>query len=367
MIYNTSTNQYNFYNGTAWTAIGAGGGAPVGASYVVAVSESGLTAERILTAGTGISVTDVAGNPGSITVANTGDLSSTNEIQNVITGMGLYRDASNNFGLYNTCGANQILKWNGSSWNCADDLTGGGAGGYWTLSGNSLYPSSTAYNVLIGTTSSQSGAPKLYSYSAPSSSTVDFKNMWVNATGSFDTSSTELGNYGMYFESHAKRSAGSNELNNYGVVGYAYGSAGVKNIGVAGMAQMGEISNIGLYGYASGTDAWALYVYGKSYFSDNVGIGTKDPAERLDLGGGNIKMGYEIITNQCKGASINTCNAVCSAGKQVLGGGCVTNVWSSTTIASSYPINTTTWQCQILGSVTDPNYLNAYAICANIK
>jgi len=82
--------------------------------------------------------------------------------------------------------------------------------------------------------------------------------------------------------------------------------------------------------------------------------------------GGNVGMGYERITNQCKGSSISSCSASCSAGKKVMGGGCYSNVYSSTTIASSYPSSETSWQCYIQASVSDPNYLNAYAICARI-
>jgi len=64
-------------SGTLSWAAAAGGGAPTDATYVVASGHGSLTAERILTAGAGISVTDVAGNPGSITVANTGLLTTT--------------------------------------------------------------------------------------------------------------------------------------------------------------------------------------------------------------------------------------------------------------------------------------------------
>ncbi len=49
---------------------GGGGGAPTGASYVVLGLDAGLTAERVLTAGSGISITD--GGPGTtVTIAST--------------------------------------------------------------------------------------------------------------------------------------------------------------------------------------------------------------------------------------------------------------------------------------------------------
>ena len=80
-------------------------------------SDPDLTNELVLTAGTGISVTQGSG---IVTIANTGDISNTNEIQNVITNKGLQRNASNNFGIIN-CSTNQILQYNSSSqWICTD-------------------------------------------------------------------------------------------------------------------------------------------------------------------------------------------------------------------------------------------------------
>lgn len=53
-----------------------------------------------------------------------------------------------------------------------------------------------------------------------------------------------------------------------------------------------------------------------------VGIGIPSPTERLDLGGGNIKMGYEIVsqngTTPTAGAWATTI-ATCPTGKQALG------------------------------------------------
>lgn len=56
--------------------------------------------------------------------------------------------------------------------------------------------------------------------------------------------------------------------------------------------------------------------------SGNVGIGSTAPAARLDLGGGNISMGYEQVQNQCAAGSIR-CEAACPTGKQPLSGGCL--------------------------------------------
>ena len=50
---------------------GGGSGAPVGAPYVVVSTDGDLTAERVITAGSGISVTD-GGAGGALTIAATG-------------------------------------------------------------------------------------------------------------------------------------------------------------------------------------------------------------------------------------------------------------------------------------------------------
>jgi len=98
-------------------------GSPVDASYVVLGLNSTLTSERVLTAGTGISITDGRAN-GNITITNAGDTSITNEIQNIITNKGLQRDGSNNFGIQN-CTTDQIMKYNSSGqWVCAADAGG---------------------------------------------------------------------------------------------------------------------------------------------------------------------------------------------------------------------------------------------------
>lgn len=65
-VYNSATNRCN------WAAqSGSGGGAPTGATYVTLSTDATLSAERVLTAGSNISITD-AGAGSTVTVAVTG-------------------------------------------------------------------------------------------------------------------------------------------------------------------------------------------------------------------------------------------------------------------------------------------------------
>lgn len=85
------------------------------------VLSCGTDTDTTYTAGTGLSLVGTTFN-------NTGDLSATNEIQNIITNYGLQRNGSNNFGLID-CADGQILKNSGgTSWACAADSTAAAGG-----------------------------------------------------------------------------------------------------------------------------------------------------------------------------------------------------------------------------------------------
>lgn len=103
----------------------------------------------------------------------------------------------------------------------------------------------------------------------------------------------------------------------------------------------------------------------------NVGLSTLVPQERLDLGGGNIKMGYQIVSNSQSSAT--GVYAVCPAGKKVISGGCSLSGHNEDghvpTLQTSKPtLDGARWSCEynpdqgiFLGEVT------ATAICANIR
>jgi len=70
--FDTTLGYEVFYDGSTWVggAGGGGGGAPTTAQYVTLATDAGLSAERVLTAGAGISITDGGAN-GPVTVACT--------------------------------------------------------------------------------------------------------------------------------------------------------------------------------------------------------------------------------------------------------------------------------------------------------
>jgi hypothetical protein len=132
-----------------------------------------------------------------------------------------------------------------------------------------------------------------------------------------------------------------------------YGQNISGTVGTFGGIGSGLINATGISITTNQTSVTSLYASG------NVGIGTASPTEKLDIGGGNIKMGYEVQT-----ATGNlTIGVSCSAGKQVLGGGCNCTNGGGDYLRSSVPNGTTGWSC-----VCNSGSGNvAYAICANIK
>ena len=92
----------------------------------------------------------------------------------------------------------------------------------------------------------------------------------------------------------------------------------------------------------------------------NVGIGVAAPTEKLDVNG-NVKMGYQLVTNDCSG--VDTCTATCPAGKQALGGGCVRIVSGAVSLMDS-SIASTSYTCTWSAAGTTHR---AQVVCANMR
>lgn len=98
---------------------------------------------------------------------------------------------------------------------------------------------------------------------------------------------------------------------------------------------------------------------------DRVGIGIA-PDERLHVNGKvqatGFKASREIITGAaCMGAA--TCQASCTAGKLVMGGGC-SYATGTDYLTGSFPADADTWQCDYSGPTGD---ITPYAICSTVE
>lgn len=102
----------------------------------------------------------------------------------------------------------------------------------------------------------------------------------------------------------------------------------------------------------------------KNYFAGKTGFGTAyNPQENIDLGGGNIKMGYEVVVNVDNDSASNSF-VMCPAGKKVLGGGCNGSPYP---LIESYPTpDSGGWQCNWDAPSTQFTK-RVHAICANIR
>ena len=169
-------------------------------------------------------------------------------------------------------------------------------------------------------------------------------------------------------------STGSNAYLNFGATGGTNGYGIRDNNGILEFKNSGgswaSLQSI-IFTLVGGAGSWT--VSGNNIYNTNtgnVGIGTASPVEKLDLGGGKIKMGYVRVSGAGSLVPPQTLRedfVNCPAGKNVIGGGCLSN-WYMTHITQSYPSGDSTWYC--LAHNTDSSAastLYAYAICANMK
>jgi len=91
-----------------------------------------------------------------------------------------------------------------------------------------------------------------------------------------------------------------------------------------------------------------------------LGVGTSLPTERIDLGGGNIKMGYELAYDLSVDSRLAF--ARCTGDRVVIGGGCECG---SNAIEQSQPFEDSIshgWACRCGGT-----FASATAVCANMR
>jgi hypothetical protein len=117
-------------------------------------------------------------------------------------------------------------------------------------------------------------------------------------------------NYGVYGDSNSASGTGvfgvasSSSGPNYGVYGRSDSSTGA---GVYGFASASSGTNYGVYGITSSASGYAGFFVGRSYFSDNVGLGALSPSVPLQVAGGSdltLTGGGNIVIGQTTGANV---------------------------------------------------------------
>ena len=170
----------------------------------------------------------------------------------------------------NGCGANQIMKWNGT-WGCGNDMTGDLTLPY---SGTTSTMGTAFYVTQDGTG---------WGIAAESNGTIGIRGK-SNATGGAGVAGYNYatGGVGVYGQGLSKAIHGySQQASAYGVYGESNGAGGV-----------------GVYG--SGP-AWAGYFNGNVHASGNVGIGTLIPEGKLHISSPSSYYGMVKLVNSNPG------------------------------------------------------------------
>lgn len=298
-----------YCNGSAWNTMGSGGSSGTSSMNIVTASRSFATVYQNSTGSSLFVVVSAAntsamGNSMYANVAATSSGLPSSSIATSTVNMVSFPNAGFAADLsflvppgyyYNVTtdgGAISIQKW--TEWT-------------FSLAGLSSYLGSAA------TTTNPSRADDITTglFSATASTvslaTGGVERLRVTATGSVGIGTTA--------PAYPLDSSGTARFQSEALVGYVNGSSG--GLYLAKPSNYGIPAIQGVTSSFGGNQNIALNPVG-----GNVGIGTTTPSERLDLGGGNIKMGYEYKYCNFAAAASGWLSCACPSGKRVLGASC---------------------------------------------
>jgi hypothetical protein len=373
---------------SAGNCVGGGGGsAPNGADYVTLSSNASLSSERVLTAGSNVSLADgganstvtlgVITNPtfsglvtlnGGLTVEagdtftfnsdaftdltgtglqiNSGSLETTLGTSivtsEIVNGTILFEDIGQN-----GCGNQDVIKWNGSAWACATDATGSGTNTFATIStpaGTSPVADNTTDTLTLangaGITITGDGTTDTITIAAVLGSSVDLAS---EVTGTLPVGSG---------------GTGVTTLTQYGVVFGNNGSAlSATAAGSTGQCLLATTSAAPSWGSCAGTGTTFFTIQGSSGTpqsingGDTVTIAAGGSSNLTSVASATDTITLDIISNPTfSGLVTLQAGATLSAGQTLTVGGDAINDFTGTGLTLSGNSLVTTLGTDIVGS-----------------